>query len=118
MAAACAGNHRIQQNCDRGITGRSAATFAMFMASSGGHTGLDWSDFVPLHSKYILRLSLIFISLVQRIQPAPMLQALVITLREGLEAFLIVAISLAYLRQSGRDALVSAVRWGIVAALA
>jgi len=47
-----------------------------------------------------------------------MLQALVITLREGLEAFLIVAISLAYLRQSGRDALVSAVRWGIVAALA
>ncbi len=46
-----------------------------------------------------------------------MLQALVITLREGLEAFLIVAISLAYLRQSGREALVSAVRWGIVAAL-
>ena len=34
-----------------------------------------------------------------------MLQALVITLREGLEAFLIVAISLAYRRKSGRDAL-------------
>ena len=31
-----------------------------------------------------------------------MLQAFVITLREGLEAFLIVAISLAYLRKSGR----------------
>jgi len=47
-----------------------------------------------------------------------MLQALVITLREGLEAFLIVAISLAYLRQSGRDALTGAVRWGITAAVA
>ena len=33
---------------------------------------------------------------------APMLQAFVITLREGLEAFLIVAISLAYLRKTGR----------------
>ena len=30
-----------------------------------------------------------------------MLQAFVITLREGLEAFLIIAISLAYLRKSG-----------------
>jgi high-affinity iron transporter len=47
-----------------------------------------------------------------------MLQALVITLREGLEAFLIVAISLAYLRQSGRDTLTAAVHWGIVAAIA
>src|SRR5262249_1178090 len=46
-----------------------------------------------------------------------MLQASVITLREGLEAFLIVAISLAYLRKSGRDALTSAVRWGIAAAV-
>jgi len=46
-----------------------------------------------------------------------MLQALVITLREGLEAFLIVAISLAYLRKSGRDSLTSAVRWGIAAAV-
>lgn len=42
-----------------------------------------------------------------------MLQAFVITLREGLEAFLIVAISLAYLRKSGRAELVSAVHWGI-----
>src|SRR5206468_50343 len=42
-----------------------------------------------------------------------MLQAFVITLREGLEAFLIVAISLAYLRKSGRDELVPAVHWGI-----
>src|SRR5262252_6020366 len=46
-----------------------------------------------------------------------MLQALVITLREGLEAFLIVAISLAYLRKSGRHALTSAVHWGIAAAI-
>ncbi len=42
-----------------------------------------------------------------------MLQAFVVTLREGLEAFLIVAISLAYLRKSGRHELVPAVRWGI-----
>jgi high-affinity iron transporter len=43
-----------------------------------------------------------------------MLQAFVITLREGLEAFLIVAISLAYLKKTGRDALLPAVHWGIV----
>ena len=36
-----------------------------------------------------------------------MYQAFVITLREGLEAFLIVAISLAYLRKTGRHQLVS-----------
>ena len=47
-----------------------------------------------------------------------MLQALVITLREGFEAFLIVAISLSYLRKSGRAALTSAVHWGIAAAIA
>jgi high-affinity iron transporter len=47
-----------------------------------------------------------------------MLQAFVITLREGFEAFLIVAISLAYLRKAGRDALTPAVHWGIGAALA
>lgn len=41
------------------------------------------------------------------------LQAFVITLREGLEAFLIVAISLAWLRKSGRSELVPAVHWGI-----
>jgi high-affinity iron transporter len=45
-------------------------------------------------------------------------QALVITLREGFEAFLIVAISLAYLRKSGRSRLVPAVHWGIAAAIA
>jgi high-affinity iron transporter len=48
----------------------------------------------------------------------PTLQAFVITLREGLEAFLIVAISLAYLRKSGRDALVRAVYTGIAGGLA
>lgn len=42
-----------------------------------------------------------------------MIQAFVITLREGLEAFLIVAISIAYLRKSGRRELVPAVHWGI-----
>src|SRR5213076_3404311 len=42
-----------------------------------------------------------------------MLQAFVITLREGLEAFLIVAISLAYLRKAGRRELIPAVHWGI-----
>lgn len=42
-----------------------------------------------------------------------MLQAFVITLREGLEAFLIIAISLAYLRKSGRRELIPAVHWGI-----
>jgi high-affinity iron transporter len=45
-------------------------------------------------------------------------QALVITLREGFEAFLIVAISLAYLRKSGRSRLIPAVHWGIAAAIA
>ncbi len=47
-----------------------------------------------------------------------MLQAFVITLREGFEAFLIVAISLSYLRKSGRGALASAVHWGTAAAVA
>jgi high-affinity iron transporter len=42
-----------------------------------------------------------------------MLPAFTITLREGLEAFLIVAISLAYLRKTGRERLVPAVHWGI-----
>ncbi len=47
-----------------------------------------------------------------------MIQAFVITLREGLEAFLIVAISLAYLKKTGRYALLPAVRWGIVLSIA
>jgi high-affinity iron transporter len=44
-------------------------------------------------------------------------QACVITLREGLEAFLVVAISLSFLRKSGRAQLASAVYWGIAVAL-
>ena len=47
----------------------------------------------------------------------PFFQAAVITLREGLEAFLIVAISLAYLRKSGRSELAKGIFWGIAAAL-
>jgi high-affinity iron transporter len=47
-----------------------------------------------------------------------MLQAFVITLREGLEAFLIVAISLAYLRRTGRGTLANAVYVGIGVAIA
>ena len=46
-----------------------------------------------------------------------MLQAFVITLREGLEAFLIVAISLAYLRKTDRRDLIPAVHWGIAASV-
>jgi high-affinity iron transporter len=42
-----------------------------------------------------------------------MFQSFVITLREGLEAFLIVAISLAYLKKTGRRELASAVRLGV-----
>src|SRR5881409_3273080 len=47
-----------------------------------------------------------------------MLQAFVISLREGLEAFLIVAISLAYLKKTHRRELLPAVHWGIVVSLA
>ena len=46
-----------------------------------------------------------------------MLQAFIITLREGLEAFLIIAISLAYLRKSGRHALVPAIHWGVAVSI-
>jgi len=46
-----------------------------------------------------------------------MYTALMITLREGLEAFLIVAITLAYLKKSGRTALVGAVYAGVAVAL-
>jgi high-affinity iron transporter len=46
-----------------------------------------------------------------------MIQAFVITLREGLEAFLIIAISLAYLRKTGRRELVPAIHWGIAASV-
>ena len=41
-----------------------------------------------------------------------MLTTLLVTLREGIEAFLIVAITLAYLRKTGRVALSPAVYWG------
>lgn len=47
-----------------------------------------------------------------------MIQAFVITLREGLEAFLIIAISLAYLRKRGDHELIPAVYWGIGASIA
>jgi high-affinity iron transporter len=47
-----------------------------------------------------------------------MIQAFVITLREGFEAFLIVSISLAYLRKSGSAALIPAVRWGVALSIA
>src|SRR5215470_1062916 len=47
-----------------------------------------------------------------------MLQMLVFTLREGIEAFLIVAIAIAYLRKTSRDSLVSAAWWGTAAAAA
>ena len=46
-----------------------------------------------------------------------MLNIFVLTLREGIEAFLIVAITLAYLRQTQRNALAPAVYWGTGAAI-
>lgn len=46
-----------------------------------------------------------------------MLQMLVVTLREGIEAFLIVAIAAAYLRKTGRAALLPAVWWGTASAV-
>ena len=45
-------------------------------------------------------------------------QMLVVTLREGIEMFLIVAIAAAYLRKTGRDALLPAVWWGAASAVA
>ena len=47
-----------------------------------------------------------------------MLQTLMIAFREGLEALLIVAIAALYLRRTGREALVPAIRAGVVTALA
>ena len=46
-----------------------------------------------------------------------MIDMLIITLREGIEAFLIVAIAATYLRKAGRDALLSAVWAGTAVAL-
>lgn len=47
-----------------------------------------------------------------------MLQILVITLRECIEAFLIVAITIAYLRKTGRSALLAPAYWGTATAIA
>ena len=47
-----------------------------------------------------------------------MLQTMMITFREGIEAFLIIAITSLYLRNTGRVMLLSAVRWATVVALA
>ncbi|HEX2649092.1 MAG TPA: FTR1 family protein [Burkholderiales bacterium] len=44
-------------------------------------------------------------------------QMIVVTLREGIEMFLIVAIAAAYLRKTGRSALLPAVWWGAGAAV-
>lgn len=46
-----------------------------------------------------------------------MLATFMITLREGLEALLVVAITVSYLRQTGRVKLLSPVRWGLGVAL-
>lgn len=46
-----------------------------------------------------------------------MLQTLLIAFREGLEAFLIVAIAMLYLRRTGRDHLLSAVHSGLAVAI-
>ena len=46
-----------------------------------------------------------------------MLQVLIITMREGIEAFLIVAITAGILRQTGRSGLLPAVYWGTGIAL-
>src|SRR5659263_625 len=46
-----------------------------------------------------------------------MFQTLLITFREGLEAFLMVAVATLYLRKTGRHALISAVRSGLAVAL-
>src|SRR6266581_9763603 len=47
-----------------------------------------------------------------------MVQMLLVTLREGIEMFLIVALAATYLRKSGRAALLSAVGWGTATAVA
>ena len=43
---------------------------------------------------------------------------MLVTLREGIEMFLIVAIAATYLRKTDRAGLLSAVRWGTVTAVA
>lgn len=46
-----------------------------------------------------------------------MWSTMIITLREGIEAFLIVAITVAYLRKTGRHGLVSIAYWAVAAAI-
>ncbi len=46
-----------------------------------------------------------------------MLQSFVITVREGVEAFLIIAISIAFLKKAGKRNLLPAVYWGIFVSL-
>src|SRR5213592_269674 len=46
-----------------------------------------------------------------------MLQILIVTMREGIEAFLIVAITAGILRQTGRTALLPALYWGTAVAV-
>jgi len=46
-----------------------------------------------------------------------MIQAFVITFREGLEAFLVVAISISFLRKTGRTHLLPPLYWGVGASL-
>src|SRR5262245_15572361 len=48
---------------------------------------------------------------------ADMGQMMVVTLREGIEMILIVAIAAAYLRKTGRHALLPAVGWGTASAV-
>lgn len=47
-----------------------------------------------------------------------MLNMMLVTLREGIEMFLIVAITASYLRKSGRSSLLPAVAWGTLTAVA
>ena len=46
-----------------------------------------------------------------------MLQSLVITLREGVEAALVIGIVLGWLKKTGRQSLNRVVAWGVVAAI-
>ncbi|MDD5542077.1 MAG: FTR1 family protein [Acidobacteriia bacterium] len=46
-----------------------------------------------------------------------MLQSFVITVREGVEAFLIIAISIAFLKKTGRRKLLPAVYWGVAVSI-
>ena len=46
-----------------------------------------------------------------------MFQALLICFREGLEAFLVIAIATMYLRKAHNLQLLGAVRWGVLTAL-